>query len=224
LLYVERGALRLEAEGRSWTLPPARAALIASNRGIEVTLPQRVTALSALFDAAVFPAPPATLSVFEVTPLARELLRGCSRFGEEDEQDEYALQLFVTLALVAWRLAEHPSPASLPSARTDEVRRALVMTEQRLAEAISFEQVAAAVACTPRTLARRFTEDLGMTWSDAQRQLRMIRAIEALAASDTSVTEVALSVGYSSLSAFNTAFRGLTGQTPTTYRRSFRAR
>jgi AraC-like DNA-binding protein len=30
-------------------------------------------------------------------------------------------------------------------------------------------------------------------------------------------------VGYSSLSAFNAAFRDLTGQTPTEYRRGFRA-
>lgn len=35
------------------------------------------------------------------------------------------------------------------------------------------------------------------------------------------VTRIALDVGYSSSSAFNTAFRDLIGQTPTQYRNSF---
>jgi AraC-like DNA-binding protein len=50
----------------------------------------------------------------------------------------------------------------------------------------------------------------------------MIRAIEALAGTGDSVTAVALSVGYSSISAFNAAFREFTGRTPTEYRASFR--
>jgi AraC-like DNA-binding protein len=54
------------------------------------------------------------------------------------------------------------------------------------------------------------------------RRLRVLRAIEELAANDHSVTTVAHAVGYTSLSAFNAAFRDLTGRTPTQYRATFR--
>ena len=43
---------------------------------------------------------------------------------------------------------------------------------------------------------------------------------ELLTASQQSVTEVALSVGYSSPSAFSDAFRKLTGQTPRAFRKT----
>jgi AraC-like DNA-binding protein len=52
--------------------------------------------------------------------------------------------------------------------------------------------------------------------------MRVLRAIEELAAGDTPVTRIAFMVGYTSLSAFNAAFRDLTGHTPTGYRASFR--
>ena len=52
--------------------------------------------------------------------------------------------------------------------------------------------------------------------------MRVLRAIEELAAGEDSVTTVAHRVGYTSLSAFNAGFRDLTGRTPTEYRATFR--
>jgi AraC-like DNA-binding protein len=51
--------------------------------------------------------------------------------------------------------------------------------------------------------------------------MRVLRAIEELAAGDAPVSRIAFAVGYSSLSAFNGAFREVTGRTPTEYRASF---
>ena len=78
------------------------------------------------------------------------------------------------------------------------------------------------VGLVPRSLARRFEEETGMTWRAVLRRMRVLRAIEELAAADTPVTRVAFMVGYASLSAFNAAFQELTGRTPTQYRASFR--
>jgi len=78
------------------------------------------------------------------------------------------------------------------------------------------------VGLAPRSLARRFSDETGMTWRAALRRMRLLRAIEELAAGDTPVTKIAFMVGYTSLSAFNAAFRELTGRTPTQYRLSFR--
>ena len=61
-----------------------------------------------------------------------------------------------------------------------------------------------------------------MTWRAVLRRMRVLGAIELLAASEDSVTGIAYAVGYTSLSAFNVAFRELTGRTPTEYRASFR--
>jgi AraC-like DNA-binding protein len=47
---------------------------------------------------------------------------------------------------------------------------------------------------------------------------RIERAKSLLAASKLSVTEIALDVGFSELSSFTSAFRKVTGETPTDYR------
>jgi AraC-like DNA-binding protein len=78
------------------------------------------------------------------------------------------------------------------------------------------------VGLAPRSLARRFEDETGLTWRAVLRRMRVLRAIEELAAGDAPITEIAFTVGYTSLSAFNAAFRQLTARTPTEYRASFR--
>src|SRR5450432_1209582 len=74
LLCASAGALRLEAQGQAWLLPPARAALIEAGHRIRVSIPQPVTTASVLFDTGFTPAPPAPLTVFDLSPLARALV------------------------------------------------------------------------------------------------------------------------------------------------------
>lgn len=222
LLAASRGALRLEVDGMSWSLPPARAALIRAGVPIQVTIPQRVTTASVLFSTTFAPPPASDLAVVDLTPLARALLTECSRCDDEEASlDSYALAMFRALAEATWALAEHPSPAWMPTGRSPEVRRALTITAERLADDPRLGEVAAEVGLAPRSLARRFERELGMTWRAALRRLRVLRAIEQLAGTEHSVTRIAMDVGYSSLSAFQSAFRDLIGQTPTAYRAGF---
>jgi AraC-like DNA-binding protein len=223
LLCASAGALRLEAQGQAWLLPPARAALIAAGHPIQVSIPQPVTTASVLFDIGFTPEPPAALAVFDLSPLARALVSECGAWGESDEPlTAYAETLFAALAAVTWQLAERPSPVVVPAGRSPELRAALRLTEEKLGGEVRFEDVAAAVGLAPRSLARYFEEETGMTWRAVLRRMRVLRAIEELAAGDASITKIAFTVGYTSLSAFNAAFRELTGRTPTEYRASFR--
>ena len=222
LLCASRGALRLEAGGTVWSLPPARAALITAGHPIEVTIPQPVTTASILVSTDFAPNPPALLSVFDLTPLARSLVAECGQWGDSDAPlDDYSVAMFTALIAATWALAEHPSPARMPAGRSAETRRALALTEQRLADDPRIDEIAAAVGLTSRSLARRFADELGMTWRAALRRMRILRAIEMLASDDASVTAIAMRVGYTSLSAFQAAFGELTGQTPSEYRHGF---
>lgn len=222
LLCASAGALRLQAQGRAWLLPPARAALIEAGRAIQVSIPRPATTASVLFDTGFAPPPPAPLTVFDLSPLARSLVAECGTWGESDQPlTPYAGTLFAALAAVTWRLAEQPSPVVVPVGRSPELRQALRLTEQRLDCEVRFEDVAREVGLAPRSLARRFSDETGMTWRAALRRMRLLRAIEELAGGDTPVTTIAFKVGYTSLSAFNAAFLELTGRTPTDYRASF---
>lgn len=219
LLYCTAGTMRLEAEGKVWSLPPSRAAIIAAGRSIHVTLPQAVMACSVLFDRTFIPAPTEALTVINMSPLARELILTCRIWTDVNKPlDPYARQLFATLAAVASQLAATPSNAAMPLPRSSGVAAAVQLTEQQMANAPDFASIARDVAMTERSLARHFSDEMGMTWRQALRQLRIIRAMELLGTNDTTITQAAYTVGYASLSAFNAAFLEISGQTPTAYR------
>jgi AraC-like DNA-binding protein len=222
LLCASSGALRLEAEGQRWLLPPARAALLRAGRPITVTIPQPVTTASVLFHVDFVPPPPRDLTVFDLDPLARALVAECGGWQEaQTPLPGYARAIFAATSAVAWRLADRPSPVVMPAGRSSEVRTALALTDERLGDEVRFDDVAAAVGLAPRSLARRFEAEVGMTWRATLRRMRVLRAVERLAADDTPVTRIAHDVGYGSLSAFNAAFRELTGSTPSQYRATF---
>lgn len=222
-LYAFEGVMRLEADGQRWTLPPARAALIAANHAVQVTLVSHLTSASVLFDAAMM-SPRAPLAVFDVSPLAQELVGACRNWNEARPQDGYARLLFRMLAAEIERLAETPSPCVLPRPVSRALARALELTEKAIAHQSDFGAIARAVGLSPRTLARRFQDEMGMTWREAQRRIRVIRAVELLASTGMTVTEVSLETGYRSLSAFNSAFRDLMGVPPSMYRRTMMSR
>ena len=215
--------MRLEAAGMAWSLPPARAALVAAGTSVRLLLNQKMSVCSVLFSMRFAPPPSAALSVFEMSSLARELIMECGRTADEGEPlSEHRRSLFRTLQMVAWRLAETPSQATMPTGSSPGVVRALELTSKHLSESLHFDDLAQMAGQTPRTLARRLSAETGMSWGQIVQKMRMIRAIEMLAETRAPVTEVALGVGYQSLSAFNAAFRRFTGQSPTAYRAGFK--
>jgi len=224
LVCVSSGALRLESAGTSWTLPPARAALIAAGHAVDIAIPLPTVTSSVLFDRDVAPMPATPLAVFDLTPLARALITECGRWGEDaGELTPYATSMFAALAACVWELALTPSRARRPTGRSAEVRRAIALTEATMADDPTIDRIASDVGLTSRTLARRFQDELGMTWRATLRRVRLLRAVELLAADDgRSVIDVAVRVGYSSLSAFNAGFLDLVGQTPSQFRAGFR--
>lgn len=223
LLYAAAGAMRLEADGAAWSLPPARAALVAADVPVRLLFPQRMSVCSVLFATGFAPAPAARVVVFDMTPLARELVLECGRDAVGGEPlSAFGRAVFRALQEVTWRLAHTPSPAVMPVGRSPDVGRALALIERHLSEDLRFTDLARLAGHTPRTLARKLAGETGLSWGQILRKMRMIRAIELLAETNAPVTEVALGVGYQSLSAFNAAFRAFTGQTPTAYRAGFK--
>lgn len=223
LLYAAQGTIRLEAAGRRWTLPPTRAAWLKAGEPIRADIARPITCCSALFEPDWITAPADVVTVFEMSVLAREMILACRVWGPDwSGDDSYGLEMFRALSSTCLKAAEAPTNTWMPTGSSQIVRNALDFTEEKLIENITFGDVASAAATSERSLARRFADETGMTWRQAQRRLRMIRAVEALTHTSDTVTEVALSTGYNALSAFNAAFLEFSGETPTEYRKRIR--
>jgi AraC family transcriptional regulator len=99
----------------------------------------------------------------------------------------------------------------------DRVQRVLGILKENLAEPPSLEELGRRVGCSHFYLSRVFTQQTGKTISVTLRDFRMERAAALLRGGKMNVTEVALEVGYSSLSHFSSAFREVIGCCPGLY-------
>lgn len=113
--------------------------------------------------------------------------------------------------------------AALPEQRGEieqlrrEIARMLVKGESGI------EHLAKATGTSVRTLQRRL-KDAGVNYSDLQNDVRRTLALNLLENETLALGEIAFSLGYSEVSAFNHAFRRWVGQSPGDYRRLSAAR
>ncbi len=81
----------------------------------------------------------------------------------------------------------------------------------------TLDDMARKIGCSPSYLSRVFSANTGQTITQCLRRLRMEKAAELLKSKEYSVTEVALEIGYNSLSHFSQAFHETYGCCPGLY-------
>jgi AraC-like DNA-binding protein len=102
--------------------------------------------------------------------------------------------------------------------------RAKDLIDRSYGETLDVPALAQAAFASPKHFIRSFRRAFGETPHQYLRRRRVERAQELLRATDASVTEVSLEVGFRSLGSFSTAFRALAGEAPSRYRASWRER
>ncbi len=127
--------------------------------------------------------------------------------------------LMVQLLLEALGAAlEPPAGNPVPTDVKDRLREFLMATPSAALLEISFEELAQITRCTPRHLSRVFYEVAGMSFRDKRAEIRLARARELLATSQSKMVDVAFKSGYKSVSLFNRMFTRRFGISPGRWR------
>ncbi|PDT33395.1 MULTISPECIES: AraC family transcriptional regulator [Sinorhizobium] len=101
-----------------------------------------------------------------------------------------------------------------------QVKRVTAYMREHLEEEIGLDELAATVNLSRFHFCTAFRRATGQTPHQWLVNLRIAQARQLLAMPELPVTEIALSVGYQTPSAFAAAFRKVTATTPTEYRRA----
>ncbi|MEW6306694.1 MAG: helix-turn-helix transcriptional regulator [Verrucomicrobiota bacterium] len=99
----------------------------------------------------------------------------------------------------------------------ERAEQVVFLLKQNLASPPGLEDMARSIGCSPFHLSRVFSTHTGQTIPQCLRRLRMEKAAEMLRSKEYNVTEVALEVGYNSLSHFSQAFYETYGCCPGLY-------
>lgn len=147
---------------------------------------------------------PEHCTVLSVSPLLRALIIELERIGRESEDAGYIERVDTMILDQLQRLKPHGF--SLPWPRSEILNRFCETLYGRPGDDRPMEQWARTFGASPRTLARRFEAETGLTLREWRTRLRLFRAIEWLDAG-ASITDIALDLGYTSSSAFAYMFR-----------------
>ena len=132
------------------------------------------------------------------------------------------LQNVEILLKVCDALARHMSvartaePLHLPQPRDRRLLRVTEALRQAPQDPRPLAAWAEVAGASPRTLARLFLSETGMSFRAWRQQARLLQALVCLAEGQA-VTELALDLGYESPSAFIAAFKRAYGVTPARY-------
>jgi len=100
-----------------------------------------------------------------------------------------------------------------------QIKRVLDYMESRLEDDIGLGELAAVAGMTPHYFCRAFRLSLGVPPYRFLINRRIERAKLLLSSTDTSITEIALSLGFASHAHFSTTFRRTVGRSPAAYRK-----
>ena len=212
VLYAVSGVMRIGTPGADYLVPPSTALFLPAHAPHAVRMDGPV-AMRTLFlreDAASRAGTGA--AVIAVSPLLREVVvAACAEplhwelGGRGHHLTELALDEIARAA---------PLPLRLPMPRDDRLRRAVAALRAGPdGGGRGREDVAATAGASPRTLARLFRAETGLSFRQWRQQARMAEAMGALT-TGASPAKAAVIAGYASQPAFGAAFRSLFGMTP----------
>lgn len=127
-------------------------------------------------------------------------------------------------AFLCWldQLMTHYAKLMRSTEKVSLIEQVKTIILSRMNEGISVTELAACVHLSADHLNRLFKKQTGMTLLEFIVEQRMSMAKKLLSASDQSVGNIALQLGYSSFSYFSKVFRKVTGVSPVEYRQQYR--
>ena len=109
----------------------------------------------------------------------------------------------------------------LPSrtAGSEQIEAILIFIAEHFAEDIRMQDIAAEIGYDYHYLSALLKKKLNTTFRAILNEYRISHACHLLSAADTDISAVSYECGYNSLCSFNRNFRGITGMSPSEYRK-----
>jgi len=150
-------------------------------------------------------------------PAAEEFRRAREQTNENPVRSRLQMLEVFLRVFEAELHARNAEPVAVPGAKS---RLEALLREMPPAELVDLEfgELVSKVGCGPRHFGRLFQELVGMSFREKQAEVRLGRAQELLAHSQSKVLEVAIESGFQSLSLFNLMFKKRFGTTPAKWR------
>ena len=211
MVYATSGTLSVVLDTQSFVIPPEQAAWLPPGVRHQVGSMLGADFKSLWIAAEAVCSTMHRAMVFQVSPLLRALVIEAAALDGAKERGEYPDR--VTRLILDQLSRVEPLPHALPWPTSEPLMRLCEALHEDPSDPRTLVTWSETLNMSLRTLSRRFQAETGMSFRSWQRRLRLFRAVESLRG-ESDVTQVALTLGYASASAFIYAFRQEFGVSP----------
>ncbi|HWF98736.1 MAG TPA: helix-turn-helix transcriptional regulator [Steroidobacteraceae bacterium] len=214
LIYASRGVMTVGTPDGTWVVPTHRAVWVPAGIAHRIRMSGIVEMRTLYLASGVAKHMPKKCCVVNVSPLLRELIMAACRHGNLHgavSSQRHIMQMIADELSGAETLA-----LRLPHPSDPRAAKVAAVLLNRPDDPRTLAQICELGLGGRRTIERAFVEDVGMTFGKWRQQLRLIHAMQLLAAG-AKVTHAALEAGYSTPSAFIAMFKRTLGTTPKAY-------
>lgn len=217
LVYASAGAMTVRTDAGVFVVPPSRAVWVPAGVQHAIDISGPVSMRTLYVSPELWPRAPKPCRVLEVSPLLRALIVDVvARAGLDRKRARDARLIGVLLDLVreGSALALH-----IPTPKDPRAIRVAQRVQAEPGAQHPLSALSQGSGASPRTIERLFRAEVGISFGQWRRQVRLLHGLQRLAAGDK-VTAAAFDAGYASVSAFISAFRQHFGETPGSYLRA----
>lgn len=222
LIYAEGGIVHIFTDNRHWYLP-ARCFM-----WIPAGVPHYILSFSPKVDLYNFYFKTEeseddffnTINIYSVGHLLREMILYTKLWsGKVTINEAFKYHFLKTLKLILPEGQDRKMqfPVQHPFPQDEVLLKIAKYINANLEKPLSIEDTAKEFGLSARTLSRKFKEQLGMNYVRFVRALRITRSLELMAQEKYNMYEIAMMVGYNSLSSFSNIFKKVIGFPPTEY-------
>lgn len=213
LLGATSGLLTVDAGGSRWVVPATHAVWIPPHVAHGLRSHGPFAGWSVYVAETACTKLPAAPCILAVSGLLHEAVARAASWT--DKTLNAAQRRLANVILDEIRMLPHDA-LGLPMPKDARLLKIALALSDSPHDERRMEEWADWAGIAPRTLTRRFTAETGFSFTGWRQRLRLLRALELLAAGKP-VTAIALDLGYDNVSAFIALFRKTFGVTPGRY-------
>jgi AraC-like DNA-binding protein len=214
LIYSCSGTMRVIVENRVWLVSSRQAIWVPSMQEHHVAFLKNNHIRNIFIDPSVLSNLPDTCFALDVSPFLRELILKIVHFGDDYEMDSMQGRI-IQVALDELTTIKSTNRC-LPISNEPRLKKVMDELVKNACDKRTIEEFASLACTTSRTLTRLFIKEVGMTFVNWRKQIRMMEAIEKLE-KGVPITQISIDLGYNSSSSFIEVFRKEFGVSPSNY-------
>ena len=219
LVVCTAGELELTGLDGEWVIPPEHMVYIPVGRKFQIRTMMPSSGQVVKFCKKEVAWEHNGCWVGQAHELASQLINYSLKWDVEGPRNNrHSKTFFMTLGEMVPGWFAHDRILWTPYTEDSSIQKAIDYAKQN-GPGVSLPEVAVHVGMSERTLRRHMQKVLGQSWREFIREMRMNKAMELLRSGRKSVTETAFDVGFSSSSAFSSAFADYVGKTPSAFAR-----